>query len=341
MIVASESTAPVSTVPSAEMGIHIFDNVLQDAAAYRAMALAQPFGDVTLGEQTFRGIAVAPDDTLTQVIRRVWRSDASPTLSFFRLSPHAQPEPNFVHSDAEMGAWTAVLYLNPDPPAGDGTGFWHHASSGMVRGSSKDAVEDGTWQRYRHVEAAFGRLLIFQSDYFHARGLIQNYGTDAQTARLVQVAFGGFAAPSIGIREATEADVPAIVAMAERFVSSTSYHGFMVLDPLKVAGLTARLIADPDGVCFVAEREGRPLGMLALHVFDHPMSTDRIASELVWWGEPDARGSGMRLLRAAERWATAHGATVLQMVAPTAAVGDLYRRLGFAPVEISYQKRRI
>ena len=55
---------------------------------------------------------------------------ATPTLSFFRKSPAGQEEPHWIHTDVDMGDWTALLYLNPDPPAGDGTVFWTHLATG-------------------------------------------------------------------------------------------------------------------------------------------------------------------------------------------------------------------
>ena len=41
----------------------------------------------------------------------------TPTLNFVRQSPAGQVEPNFIHTDADMGDWTALYYLTADPAA--------------------------------------------------------------------------------------------------------------------------------------------------------------------------------------------------------------------------------
>lgn len=142
------------------------------------------------------------------------------------------------------------------------------------------------------------------------------------------------------VRPATVHDVPVIVEMAEQFVRETSYAGHIALSVDRIAALAEGLIADTDGVVFVAEdRAGTVVGMIALKVFDHPMSGQRTASEFVWWVDPHHRGrAGVRLLRVAEAWARARGAQVLQMVAPNARVGEFYTAIGYVPIETSYAR---
>jgi predicted N-acetyltransferase YhbS len=139
------------------------------------------------------------------------------------------------------------------------------------------------------------------------------------------------------IRPATADDVPSVVRLAESFVAHTEYASHITLDPGHVAHLAESLIADSDGVVFVAEQQDAIVGMLALKAFTHPMSGQRIATEFVWWVEPAHRGSaGVRLLRMAEAWARDVGARALQMVAPNAHVGQFYEAVGYRPVETSY-----
>ena len=92
-----------------------------------------------------------------------------------------------------MGEWTAILYLNPTPMAGDGTDFWRWRQTGDVMGSARSLPKDPVlWERWKHVDAQFGRLVLFDSLYFHSRAIQENYG-EGDTARLVQVAFGTWA----------------------------------------------------------------------------------------------------------------------------------------------------
>lgn len=170
--------------------VAVFDGVLLDPAAYRAQALRQSFADLPDGDAVFRGIAPAADDSLESIVADLLGDHVDPTHTFFRQSPDGQREPNYIHSDASMGAWTGILYLNPDPPAGDGTTFWRHVGTGEVEGTQDGISRDiSDWRAWLHVDARFGRLLVFRSALFHSRGLLDNYGS-GDGARLIQVMFG-------------------------------------------------------------------------------------------------------------------------------------------------------
>jgi GNAT superfamily N-acetyltransferase len=145
----------------------------------------------------------------------------------------------------------------------------------------------------------------------------------------------------VTIRHADEKDVPALLTMAQSFVSQTKYHGLIALSLTHLETLTRNVLAAPEGQVWIAHKGETPIGMLAMGLFEHPMSGERVASEVVWWVEPDHRGSscGRRLLRAAEDWAKAQRAALLQMVAPDARVGRFYEALGYVSVETAYQKR--
>lgn len=116
------------------------------------------------------------------------------TLSFFRKSPLGQEEPHFIHTDIDMGDWSAILYLNPDPPEGDGTSFWTHTASGAIESLiPHERSEEGRtaigWELRQHVQARFNRLVIFPSSFFHSRAIPENWG-EGDEARLTQITFG-------------------------------------------------------------------------------------------------------------------------------------------------------
>lgn len=152
--------------------IRVLDDVLSDPHAYRTQALAQDFRDVTIGPDTFRGIAPCQEGDVAAAAAGA--SGAEPVLTFFRKSPHGQIEPNYVHSDHEMGAFTGIYYMNPEPPAGDGTTFWQRVAD--------------EWAETERVEARFNRLLLFSTDLAHSRSIFENYGRGDE-ARLIQVVF--------------------------------------------------------------------------------------------------------------------------------------------------------
>lgn len=140
------------------------------------------------------------------------------------------------------------------------------------------------------------------------------------------------------VRFATAEDVPDMVAMGTRFLR-TIYAGLIVGDEATMTALAHGLLANPDGVWLLAERQGVLVGMLGGLAYRHPMSGEPTAAELCWWVQPEARGCGLRLLKRFEQWAREKGAVVLQMIAPTAETETLYQRLGFDRVEVTYQRR--
>lgn len=143
------------------------------------------------------------------------------------------------------------------------------------------------------------------------------------------------------IRPATAADTDRLVAMSLRFQATTKYAQHLRATPETVASLIAALLANADAIILVVERAETLVGMLAAAIYVQPMSLERVGSEIVWWMEPEARGgrAALRLLRTAEAWAGARGATVFQMMAPTADVGAFYEALDYTPIETHYQRR--
>lgn len=173
--------------------IRVIDDVLRYPERYREEALAHEFRDWPIGSHLFRNIARTDDLSLPTLLEDLLLPGAISTLTFFRKSPYGQAEPNLVHSDAEMGDWTAILYLNPDPPADDGTQFYLHKPSGLREGAwlefETDGLDRSRWRMWRGVQAKFNRLLIFRASLFHARAIEENYG-EGDEARLTQVVFG-------------------------------------------------------------------------------------------------------------------------------------------------------
>src|SRR5947208_1796649 len=101
------------------------------------------------------------------------------------------------------------------------------------------------------------------------------------------------------IREAVTADLDAIVAMGQHFLAQTPYQTRIANNPTQMRALAVHLMTSSDGALFVAERHARLVGMIGVFVFAHPISAERIGSEVMWWMEPDARGAGVRLLKTA------------------------------------------
>jgi GNAT superfamily N-acetyltransferase len=138
------------------------------------------------------------------------------------------------------------------------------------------------------------------------------------------------------IRIASLDDIPRMVEMGERFRSETSYRDHIAQNAEQMAKLGRDLIAK--GEILISEHDGRITGMLGYLLYDHFISGERIAGEVFWWVEPEARGDGLRLMREAEKRAKAAGAKQFQFIAPTPQLERIYPRLGYAWVESTFQR---
>jgi len=170
--------------------IRVHDGLVPDPQAYRQAALALPFQSITFGPVVFHGIAPCADLTVPQWLAATY-PDLDVVLSFFRQSPAGQVEPNDIHTDVDMGDMTLILYLNPDPPAGDGTTFWRRRTDGAIAATEVVMGEAGRredFEPWQTVPAAFNRGVVFDAPYFHSRAIAENYG-QGEDARLIQVLF--------------------------------------------------------------------------------------------------------------------------------------------------------
>lgn len=145
----------------------------------------------------------------------------------------------------------------------------------------------------------------------------------------------------IRVAEPTETDLDAIVQMAESFVAQTNYRRFITINPAATRELAEGLLRRPEDAVILLSlaKSGEPIGLIAMWIYQHPMSTERIASELVWWIDPRHTGTGVKLLKRAEQWAKEHGAVAIEMIAPTERIGRFYEALEYEVVEVKYLKR--
>ena len=201
-VAAAQTPTASRPAPSTHMGLgalRVHDGVLADLHAYAATVRALPFRTVAVGAATFHGIAPCEHPTMPDWIRAHY-PHAVPTITFFRQSPAGQVEPNYLHTDRDMGDWTGIFYLTADPPPDDGTTFWRDRETGATASIATTEAEflaewptwrDGDrWEIWHTVDAAPNRLLLFPAPLFHSRTIVENYGTAGTDARLIQVVFG-------------------------------------------------------------------------------------------------------------------------------------------------------
>jgi len=140
------------------------------------------------------------------------------------------------------------------------------------------------------------------------------------------------------IRRAVASDRDAVVDLGLRFLRETAYAGRIAENVGQMESLADALIGSDRTVIVVAELDGALVGMIGMVANAHHISGEPIAGEVMWWVNPESRGIGVRLLRAAEQWAREQGAVKVHMIAPDAQVGELYQRLGYEAIETTYQR---
>src|SRR3954466_1780011 len=114
------------------------------------------------------------------------------------------------------------------------------------------------------------------------------------------------------IRLATLEDLPRLVEMGKRFRANSNYKDFIPENSAKMIETATKLIEL--GTVYVSEQDGKLDGMIGFLLFDHPLSGEKTASEIFWWVEPEARGTGLKLLNTMKRAAKASGAVKMQMI---------------------------
>ena len=142
------------------------------------------------------------------------------------------------------------------------------------------------------------------------------------------------------VRLATDADVPVLVPLGERF---HAFSGDGVTYDAASAEASARGLLQM-GFALLAEDAGVPLGMIGVAVVPLFFNFGKtMAQELMWWVDEGGRagGAALALLRQAELEARRRGACRLQMIALAASpphVVRIYERLGYQHRETAFSK---
>jgi hypothetical protein len=145
----------------------------------------------------------------------------------------------------------------------------------------------------------------------------------------------------VTIRTAVESDLPVLLEMGARFIQSSRYAEVMAVVPEQQSRLFEALL--DQGGCFVLESAGGIVGMLGLLLGPLPLTGEVAAMECMWWVEPGFRHqrAALDLWAFGEDWAASQGAVSIQMLQPSGqeALGVLYRRRGYVPIETMWHKR--
>jgi len=114
----------------------------------------------------------------------------------FRLN-HSGEMPNAaIHSDLGWGTHAAVLYLSDGI---GGTAFWKHKATcavdiykhehDLLEQVSPDWDDESKWEMQELANIKFNRCILYESAKFHSRWPFEAFGKDANSGRLIAVAF--------------------------------------------------------------------------------------------------------------------------------------------------------
>lgn len=147
----------------------------------------------------------------------------------------------------------------------------------------------------------------------------------------------------MNIREATEADIEALLRIGRAFYAFNPYRHHCTLDEESLVS-TLRLLMDQH-VLLVAEADTKVVGatgaMIAPLYWNH---SELQGLEFFWWLDPEHRGNGngKRLRQALEDHVRAKGVRFWNMIALEESMPEtvdaMYRQAGFTPVERVYLK---
>ncbi|MGL6210827.1 MAG: GNAT family N-acetyltransferase [Paracoccaceae bacterium] len=140
-----------------------------------------------------------------------------------------------------------------------------------------------------------------------------------------------YAETTSAVRRATAADMPILTRLCFAFWS-THFPEVPYDPPHFLAYIERNLDNENLFVAILGEGDGMLMACIVPTIF----STRLMVREIVWYTEPSARGRGMPLYRACERWARA--SKVEHMMCTLPWVEPAMERLGYKMAEVSYFK---
>jgi hypothetical protein len=111
-----------------------------------------------------------------------------PEYLFFRAMPEGCTAPSKIHSDRDLAAFTAHVYLSPGS-----TSFYRHKELGYeafpFNNGSEWSQDKGEWQKYLTVVGEPNLLVVHHAAPFHCAEPESGYGTLGIDARCVLTSF--------------------------------------------------------------------------------------------------------------------------------------------------------
>lgn len=181
----------------------IIDNFAPDFDELQKFAFTAEFTDVV---NDFDGVTYPlicssiPDHMkwgVLSLIAKHFAPPISPTM-FLRRSPEGVPCPHQVHSDASMGRYSLMLYLNAEEDCEGGTSFLSHRATGIgynpelaeaVAIVTNDQNNWQAWDERDRVDMKPNRAVIFDASRLHRAEPVGGFGDTPENTRVVLTCF--------------------------------------------------------------------------------------------------------------------------------------------------------
>jgi hypothetical protein len=182
----------------------IIDNFLDDFDSFRGYCDLVDFkGELNPADEVFYpGVSTEiPDSIRAEVIEKVGtflEAEVKPGAMFMRLSVKGVDAPHQAHTDAIMGSYALMLYLNRLDDCLGGTSFVIHKETGLCDNPINDKQEQiwkestndtDAWQIMDMCPMVPNRALIFDSYHMHRAEPVGGFGSDGTDGRLVLTFF--------------------------------------------------------------------------------------------------------------------------------------------------------
>lgn len=188
------------------------DNFLADPMKERERALAARYQEVSHNGVRYRGIARTEDLEVQARLDEIIAGPgarASESTCFWRRYLAGEASETFIHSDVQIGHFTAILYLSLPEHCKGGLAFWRHRTYGwhahpdpkslavqglrdneaLWKSVHEDGFDEFKWELWEYAPIYFNRLVIFSSPSFHSRYPRQAFGTELGNSRLIKTWF--------------------------------------------------------------------------------------------------------------------------------------------------------
>lgn len=181
----------------------VIDDFLPEFEELQSYARAATFADVV---NPFDGVTYPlicddiPDHLKLAIfcaIAKHFDLPESPTI-FMRRSPAGTPCPHQVHSDASMGDYSLMLYLNDEESSEGGTSFLSHLETGIAYNPEcatatdiivADQNKPAAWKVREMVSMHPNRAVIFDASRLHRAEPIGGFGDTPENTRVVLTCF--------------------------------------------------------------------------------------------------------------------------------------------------------